>query len=74
MLQERWLLQVSPFAAQHGRLPRRKGGKPSPLVAGEQQLGDWCKYQRQQRKGSKHGSDEWTAEQVAALEAIPGWF
>ena len=63
--------QVLAFVEQHGRLPRRQGSQQEPLLAGEQQLGNWCSAQRQRWKGKQQ--PPLTAEQQAALEAIPGW-
>lgn len=62
------------FQKQHGRLPRGKGGKRSPLLEGERELGVWCGRQGQRRKGNRNYGDDLAGEQQAALEAIAGWF
>ncbi len=65
-------LQVAAFYEQHGRWPRHTGGKAMPLRPGEKELGNWCNNQRQRRKGTQ--KPPLTPEQVAALEAMDGWF
>lgn len=66
--------QVEEFVQQHGRLPRFGAGKSSPFVPGERQLGQWCNFQRQRRKGNIHCGPPLRVEQQAALEALPGWW
>ena len=65
--------QVQDFMHQHGRLPREKGSERSPLLLGEKELGKWCYTQRLRRKGKSH-QPPLTAEQQAALAALPGWY
>ncbi|GAB4814292.1 hypothetical protein N2152v2_001338 [Parachlorella kessleri] len=60
--------QLQTFVRQHGRLPRYTAGKSSPFLHAEKGLGNWVRNQRQQYKARKL-----SAEQIAALEATPGW-
>ena len=72
---EAWQKQcraVAAFVEQHGRLPREKGSKAQPLLERERSLGQWCWRQRQRRWGHESWADL-TQEQVAELDAIPGW-
>ncbi|GAB4822676.1 hypothetical protein N2152v2_009722 [Parachlorella kessleri] len=79
--------QVQDFVQQHGRLPRRTARSNSPFLPAEKELGVWVHSQRQkfkdqklsaeqrQRgKGSTNRSSALTAEQQAALAAVPGWY
>ena len=68
---EQWLQQVLAFVEQHSRLPRAADSQQEPLLAGEQQLGQWCNRQRQRWNGT--AQPPLSTEQQAALEAIPGW-
>ena len=70
-LWERQRQVVAAFAAQHGRLPRTKGGKQEPLLPGERELGKWCSNQRQRNKGNR--GPALSSAEVAALETIQGW-
>jgi hypothetical protein len=63
--------EVAAFVEEHGRLPRSEAGKAEPLLPGEKVFGSWCKTQRQRWKGKKQ--PPLSAEQQAALAAIPGW-
>ncbi|GAB4822670.1 hypothetical protein N2152v2_009716 [Parachlorella kessleri] len=65
--------QVQDFVRQHGRLPRAGAGKSKPLLPCEKELGDWCCRQRQRFKG-KGERASLSAEQQAALAALPGWY
>ncbi|GAB4822680.1 hypothetical protein N2152v2_009726 [Parachlorella kessleri] len=67
------LQQLQSFVCQHGRMPRQHGSKRVPAQPGEEELGVWCSAQRQHRKGSSH-QPPLTAEQLAALAAVPGWY
>ncbi|GAB4822679.1 hypothetical protein N2152v2_009725 [Parachlorella kessleri] len=77
---EEWSLQpweqrrqeVEAFYQQYGRIPRHKGGKTSPFLHGERELGTWVNRQRQCHKSDKQSS--LSAEPITALEATPGWY
>lgn len=60
------------FVKKHGRLPRHTAGSGHPFLPGEKELANWASRQRQYYKGRKQ--PELSAEQVAALEAVPGWY
>ncbi|GAB4822660.1 hypothetical protein N2152v2_009706 [Parachlorella kessleri] len=64
--------QVQDFVQQHDRLPREQAGKSNPMLPGEKELGSWCHTQRQRFKGNSE--PPLTAEQQAALAALPGWY
>ncbi|GAB4822658.1 hypothetical protein N2152v2_009704 [Parachlorella kessleri] len=63
--------QVAAFQRQHGRLPRASADARGPLVPGELPLGLWCVAQQRRKTGSK--GPPLTAQERAALLAIPGW-
>ncbi len=65
-------LEVAAFYEQHGRFPRTEASTSSPFAEREKELGTWCHRQRQRWKGQK--KPPLTPEQVAALEAMDGWF
>ena len=69
---ERRRQEVKAFQQQHDRIPRVNGGKGELLTDEERQLGEWCVKQRQRKRDTR--GLPLTAEQEAALEAIPGWF
>jgi hypothetical protein len=74
--QERWearYQQVAAFWQKHGRFPRQKAIRSKPFEEGEQELGIWCVTQRQRWRGNTLCGSLLTPEQVAALEALPGW-
>jgi hypothetical protein len=61
------------FMALRGRPPRSgRGSLAAPLTKEERELGEWCKTQRNRRKGRKHYAALGPAQQ-AALEAVSGW-
>ena len=60
--------EVQAFVRQHGRIPRQRGS-----ISSEKELGLWCDVQKRRWKGSTH-QPPLTAEQLAALAAVPGWF
>ncbi|GAB4822673.1 hypothetical protein N2152v2_009719 [Parachlorella kessleri] len=68
---ERRRQEVAAFYQRHGRLPRATAGKPCPFLPGEKELGKWLNRQRQLYKGNLQ--PPLSAEQIAALEATPGW-
>ncbi|GAB4822672.1 hypothetical protein N2152v2_009718 [Parachlorella kessleri] len=65
--------QVQDFVRQHGRLPRGMAGKSKPSLPCEKELGEWCSRQRQRFKGTGERLSL-SAEQQAALAALPGWY
>ncbi|GAB4822659.1 hypothetical protein N2152v2_009705 [Parachlorella kessleri] len=65
--------QVQDFVRQHSRLPREHAGKSNPLQPGEGELGNWCVMQRQRCRGQSQ-APPLSADQQAALAAIPGWY
>lgn len=65
--------QLEAFVKQHGRLPQRQGSTGAPLVPGETDLWTWCNTQRQRWNYPLCCEQPLTAEQEAALSAIPGW-
>ena len=67
------LQQVQAFVHQHGRFPRQHASKRLPFQPNEEELGLWCRLQKQRGEGSTDRSPPLTAEQQAALAAIPGW-
>ena len=60
--------QVAGFAQQHGSLPRATG---AGVPAEERRLGKWCDRQRRRKRGTL--APPLSAEQEAALAAIPHW-
>ncbi|GAB4822687.1 hypothetical protein N2152v2_009733 [Parachlorella kessleri] len=65
--------QVEGFVRQHGRLPRAQESKVMPFQPNERELGVWCHAQRRRGRGTSK-QPPLTAEQLAALAAVPGWF
>lgn len=57
---------LAAFQETHGRLPRH-----SNEVDGERRLAAWCTVQRRRKEGS--AGSPLSAEERAALEAVPGW-
>ena len=69
---EHWYQQVADFVQQHGRLPRCTAHSGQPFLPDEKELGTWVRTQRQRRKGQK--LPQLSAEEVAALETVPGGY
>ena len=69
---EERLQQVQEFVQQHGRLPRQRARSGVPFLPGEKELGTWVYRQRQRSKGQQQ--PQLSAEEVAALETVPGWY
>ncbi len=69
---EQRLAEVAAFWQQHGRFPRTRGSRATPLVEGELVLGHWVGVQRRRLKGAGMCS-RLTPEQQRALETLPGW-
>ena len=65
--------QVQTFVHQHGRIPRLLRREHTAISPLERELGKWCDKQRQRWKGARD-RPPLTAEQQAALAAVPGWF
>ncbi|GAB4822657.1 hypothetical protein N2152v2_009703 [Parachlorella kessleri] len=64
--------QVAAFQRQHGRLPKASpDAQGLPLHPGEGALGLWCTEQQRRKAGSK--GPPLTAQERAALRALPGW-
>lgn len=70
---EAWYTQVVEFVMREGRIPRMTAGRHAPLLAGERVLAVWCDGQRQRWKGQGR-QGPLSPNQVAALEAVPGWY
>ncbi len=69
---ERRRSAVMAFQATHGRLPRACSTPGRPYAPSEELLGKWCYRQRLQKRGTRKPA--LTPGQLAALEAIPGWW
>jgi hypothetical protein len=63
--------QVAAFQQAHSWLPRSVADGRGPLGEQERELGLWISDQQRRMEGSR--GTALTREEVAALEAIPGW-
>ncbi|GAB4815475.1 hypothetical protein N2152v2_002521 [Parachlorella kessleri] len=69
---QEWMQQFHEFVQQHNRLPRHTPGSSHPFLPGEKELGMWASRQRLFYNGQRQ--PQLSEEQVAALEAVPGWY
>jgi hypothetical protein len=67
---ERWMQtyqSVCQYAAEHNKTPKQHDDDPAIRA-----LGKWCNRQRQNKKAD--AKTPLTPEQVALMEALPGWY